>query len=83
MKLTHSNSDQSLQHQIGLRFVLISKRSICNFFQSRIRLVSGCLAGLSGLMILAAVSWYANDVRLQHERVSQRLLVNSAESAYR
>nr|CAB3231604.1 claudin-1 [Phallusia mammillata] len=51
--------------------------------KKRIRLVGGCLGFLSGMLLVAAVSWYANDVRIQHEfATQQRLVGNTSVNRY-
>ncbi|CAK8679840.1 claudin-7-like [Clavelina lepadiformis] len=44
--------------------------------KKRIRLIAGAMGFLSGLLILASVSWYGNDVRIQHEIATQQLFVS-------
>uniref|UniRef100_H2Z339 Claudin n=1 Tax=Ciona savignyi TaxID=51511 RepID=H2Z339_CIOSA len=49
----------------------------------RVRLVGGSLGFLSGLLIVAAVSWYANDIRIAHEFATQQILLNQSTSITR
>ncbi|XP_078491414.1 claudin-1 [Ciona intestinalis] len=51
--------------------------------KKRVRLIGGSIGFLSGLLLIAAVSWYANDIRIAHEFASQQLLLNSSTTITR
>jgi len=52
------------------------------FVQRRIRLVAGILSALGGLLLVAAVSWYANNIRIQYD-IDTRLKATGSFSTQR
>ena len=61
----------------------IDKKTSFVSLQRRVRMIAGALSCLSALLIVAAVSWYANNVRINHEMATQQLLINSTTSLNR
>ncbi|XP_078491419.1 claudin-18 [Ciona intestinalis] len=67
---------------IGISLAVAATVLSAKSLQNKLTIASGGVSMLAGLLIIAAVSWYANDIRIQHVYLTRLRLTGGSGTRY-